>query len=95
MTLLLEFIGAIAILVPFSLLQAGRTTPRAASYLWLNLLGSLLLVYVAWIERQWGFVILQAVWALVAAWGLVARGRRSGSPGDRTGPGEGQRVDGS
>lgn len=70
MTLLLEFIGAILILVPFALLQAGRTTSRARSYLWLNLVGAVILTWVGWVEHQWGFVLVQFVWAVVAAWAL-------------------------
>jgi hypothetical protein len=30
---------------------------------------------VAYVEEQWGFVMLQSVWALVAAWGLAALAR--------------------
>jgi hypothetical protein len=44
-------------------------------YLWLNLVGSMLLAVLAAIESQWGFVLLEASWGLVAAWGLVNRAR--------------------
>lgn len=71
MILILEFIGAIVILVPFALLQSGRTSSHAAFYLWLNLIGSIVLTFVAWVEHQWGFVLIQIVWAVVAAWGLA------------------------
>lgn len=70
MILLVEVIGAIIILVPFALLQAGRTSSHGATYLWLNLIGSAVLTVVAWIEHQWGFVLVQAVWTVAAAWGL-------------------------
>lgn len=82
MILALEFAGAVAILVPFVLLQAGRLAPHTACYLWLNLVGSGVLTGVAWIERQWGFVLVQAVWTLVAGWGLarLAGGGRASRP---------------
>ncbi len=70
MILLLEFIGAIVILVPFALLQSGRMSSHAPAYLWLNLIGSVVLTFVAVVEEQWGFVLIQVVWAVVAAWGL-------------------------
>lgn len=68
-----EFAGAIGVLVPFALLQFGRTSAHAWVYLVLNLLGSAVLTAVAVAQQQWGFVILQAVWALVAAVGIVRR----------------------
>jgi hypothetical protein len=39
-------------------------------YLALNLAGSLILAVLAWAERQWGFLLLESVWAIVSLWGL-------------------------
>jgi hypothetical protein len=33
----------------------------------------MILTVDAWRGRQWGFVMLEAVWAAVSAWGLVRR----------------------
>jgi hypothetical protein len=51
-------------------------------YLMLNLAGSIVLTVLAWHEQQWGFLLLEAVWALVSAWGLIqlARPIRPASP---------------
>ncbi len=73
MELALQFAGALGILVPFAALQFRRTTAHSWSYLSLNLAGSGVLTWLALIESQWGFVILQGVWALAALAGLVRR----------------------
>lgn len=73
MDVALQFVGALGILVPFVLLQFGVVGQHAWSYLALNLAGAGILTGVALVERQWGFVILQGVWALAAAWGLLRR----------------------
>jgi hypothetical protein len=70
MRLAIQFLGAVLILLPFALLQFGRMSRSGYGYLLSNLAGAVALTVVAYLERQWGFVILQAVWAVVSAWGL-------------------------
>lgn len=76
MHIVLQFVGALGILVPFALFQVGRISQHHPAYLGMNLFGSTLLAVVAWLDAQWGFVILQGVWALAAALGLGRRARR-------------------
>lgn len=70
--------GAVLILVAFVAAQRGAMSPQSVVYLVLNLVGSIVLTGVAIHGQDWGFLMLEAVWALVSAWGLVlvVRGRR-------------------
>ena len=74
----LQVAGALLILIPFAALQFGRMSADTAVYLWLNLVGSGLLAVLAVKEEQWGFVLLESVWAVVSGYSLV-RGPR-GAP---------------
>jgi hypothetical protein len=67
----LQIAGALSILVPFILLQAGRVEARSLAYLVPNLGGSALLAVLAALDRDWGFLLLEVVWALVAAYGIL------------------------
>ncbi len=73
MEIALQFVGSLGILVPFALLQFRRTTTHSWLYLLGNFAGAVILTWLALIECQWGFVILQGVWALTALSGLVRR----------------------
>lgn len=77
-----QFAGALGILLPFALLQFRRTTAHSWLYLALNLAGAAVLTWLAVIESQWGFVILQGVWALAALAGMARRagGATVGAP---------------
>ena len=74
---LAQIVGAVLILIAFIAAQAGKLSPHALSYVVLNLVGSLVLTGVAVLDSDWGFLLLEAVWAIVSAWTLVqlARGR--------------------
>ena len=72
-----QIAGAVAILVAFVLAQAGVLPLRSVLYLVLNLAGSAVLTVDAYFERQWGFVLLEGVWAIVSAWSLVTLDRRA------------------
>lgn len=69
----IQIVGALAILVAYTLAQFKVLDQRAYSYLLLNLAGAIVLAGIAWVERLWGFFLLEAAWSLVAAAGLFQR----------------------
>ena len=70
--------GALLILAAFAAAQFGKLDVESRSYLWLNLVGSLILTALALHEEQWGFLLLESVWAAVSAYSLVrGPGRRA------------------
>lgn len=71
----LSMAGALTILLAFALQIQGRWKPTDLSYLWANFAGSGLLTVVAWVEAQWGFLLLETAWAAVSGWGLVKAAR--------------------
>jgi hypothetical protein len=79
---IVQVAGALLILVAFAALQFGRMRVDSGAYLALNLAGSTVLAVLAWYETQWGFLLLEAVWAIVSGWSLtqLARGNPPPTP---------------
>jgi hypothetical protein len=73
---IVQIVGALLILAAFAALQFGRLRADSRSYLVLNLVGSVVLAVLALYEEQWGFLLLEAVWAVVSAWSLAQLLRR-------------------
>ena len=73
---LISLAGALLILLAFALQLNGRWKSTDAVYLWANLVGSAVLTVIAWMEAQWGFLLLESAWALVSGWGLYHRAPR-------------------
>jgi hypothetical protein len=67
----IQVIGALLILAGFAAAQFGALRVDSVLYLVLNLVGSLVLAYLAAIDDQWGFLLLETVWAIVSAWSLT------------------------
>jgi hypothetical protein len=80
---LIQVAGSLLILAAFAASQAGRLPIDSQLYLALNFVGSAVLAVLAWIDQQWGFLLLEGVWAIVSLWGLVQlmRGRTPTAPG--------------
>ena len=68
---ILSIVGAGLILLGFFCLQRGWWKSHERLYLWVNIIGALLLTVVAVHDRQAGFIVLEVTWTLVSLWGLV------------------------
>lgn len=76
----LSVLGSIGILAAFGASQFKLIRPTSFSYLALNVIASGLLGFVAFVERQWGFLLLEGAWSLISLVmliRLVARGEDS------------------
>lgn len=62
--------GAFLILLPFAAAQLRRMSIDSVPYQLMNLLGSATLTVIAVIERQYGFILLEGIWAIMSAHGL-------------------------
>ena len=80
---LVQVAGSLLILAGFAAAQAGRMSIDSALYLVLNFAGSAILAVLAWIDQQWGFLLLEGVWAVVSLWSLIelTRGHTPTAPG--------------
>ncbi len=79
----LSITGALLILFPFGASQLRRWPIHSLPYQLLNLIGSAILTGVAVVERQYGFLLLEIVWAIMSFFGVLAVIRGSGSESGR------------
>jgi hypothetical protein len=68
---IVQIAGALGVLAAFALAQVGVLRTSSYTYLVLNVVGATVLAAEAWLEAQWGFLLLEAAWAVLAAWGLA------------------------
>lgn len=76
MAQLLQIAGAVVILIAYGLAQLRRLDSHSYIYFWLNFIGSVILSVLAGIGRQWGFLLLEGVWAAISLGSIVARFRK-------------------
>jgi hypothetical protein len=71
MAQIVQVAGSLLILAAFVASQRGSMSVTSLPYLALNTVGSVILAVLAWVEHQWGFLLLETVWGLVSAAGLL------------------------
>ena len=67
----LQIVEAVLILLAFTGAQLGVVRTRSLSYLVLNVVGAGTLAVLAALGRQYGFLLLEAVWTIVSLISLV------------------------
>jgi hypothetical protein len=84
--MLLQLVGSVLVLAAFVALARRRIESTSSTYLAANAFGATLLAIDAFHLRQWGFLALEATWALVSAHGLATAGARraEAAPPDAT-----------
>jgi membrane-bound ClpP family serine protease len=73
-----QVFGSVLILIAFVAVQRNRLSPDSVTYLWLNFVGGCILAVLAAIGSQFGFLLLEGVWAIVA--GVALWKRRGARP---------------
>ena len=76
-----QIAGSLLVLFGFLGAQRGWFGQRSRVYLAVNAIGSTTLAIAALVDRQWGFLLLEGVWAVVSMTSF--RNRRQESPSRR------------
>jgi hypothetical protein len=71
MGIVIQITGSLLVLAGFALAQRGILDQKSLRYLILNAVGSTVLAINAIFEQQWGFLLLEGVWAIVSTVSLV------------------------
>jgi hypothetical protein len=64
-------VGAFFILIPFAASQLERMRVQTWTYQVMNFVGASTLTTVAVVERQYGFILLEGVWAIMSVVGMT------------------------
>ncbi len=77
---IVSLVGACMILGAYAANQRGLLGPQHRLYSALNLLGALLLGWVAILDQRWGFILLEAAWVMVSLPPLIRPPRPKEEP---------------
>ncbi|HET7071927.1 MAG TPA: hypothetical protein VFI40_13965 [Nocardioides sp.] len=77
-----QITGSLLILTAFVAALDGRMKQSSYRYLAANAIGSVALTGTAVVSHEWGFILLEGVWAIVSGYSIVrkALGQPVGAP---------------
>jgi hypothetical protein len=67
---IVSLLGALLCLVPFAAIQLKLLSSDKLMYLLMNFIGSGILAIVAIIQQEYGFILMESIWAAVSFYGL-------------------------
>ena len=67
----LSLLGALMQLAVYALMQLDRLPTHSYPYQLANVVGSLLMTVVATVNHEYGFILMEGVWCLTSAYGLL------------------------
>jgi hypothetical protein len=73
MSEILRWAAAVIVLLAYALSLTGHWRVSSYRYLAFNLVGGTGLSAAAALSHQWGFILLEGVWAAVAGWSIAVR----------------------
>jgi hypothetical protein len=76
-----QIAGSLLVLAAFVAALRGRSEQPSYPYLAANAIGSTALAVTAVIGREWGFILLEGVWALVSLWSIARKAARRSAAG--------------
>lgn len=74
----ISLVGAFLILLAYLGNSRGWLGPRDRAYNLMNLVGGILLLWIAVVDRRAGFVVLEGAWAAIAVPPLLRYWRKDG-----------------
>ncbi len=72
-----QILGSLLILAAFVAALTKRLDQSGYTYLAMNAVGSTVLAVEAAISAEWGFLLLEGVWAVVSLFSIAHRAQRS------------------
>lgn len=67
---IMSIVGAFLCLIPFASVQLNLLSSKSLAYSVLNFTGSSILTTVAVIQSEYGFILMESVWAIVSLYGI-------------------------